>query len=247
MKLQHVPLPADELRRLHASYARRKLRRTRDKLLQAYVPLALGLAHRYAIHSNHAEDLQSAAFRGLMEALTRYCPGRVQFETYAYFWILKFILQAREFDRSLVRVPTSVVREHRRFRRRLQLGDSVEEIAKELGRTKAEVEQALEIFERPLCVDLDDPLAHSSSAMPEVAESHDPDRKAQSEAAVELVSHLEPLQRAVMEFRHTHPKAPLPYREIGRRLGIGAETVRQTYNKALARLRTLMKNARQMD
>jgi RNA polymerase sigma-B factor len=249
MKLQHVPLPPDELRRLHASYARRKLRRTRDKLLQAYVPLALGLAHRYALHPNHVEDLQSSALRGLMEALNRYQAKLGQFETYAYFWIVKYILMAREFDRSLVRIPTSVVREHRRLRRRIQLGDTVEAIAKDVGRSPSEVEQMLELFERPVCVSWDE-LSFNGGPPPygpPTSEEHDPDREAQGEAAVALISQLDPLQRQVMEYRHTHPKAPVPHREIGRRLGIGAETVRQTYNKALARLRTLMKHARQMD
>lgn len=243
MRLPYEPLSLEERRRLHRSYQKCRRRSTRDRLLSAYSPLALGLARRFTIHPNHAEDLQSAAVRGLLEALSRFdAEVGVDFETYAYFWIWKFILRERELDRSLVRIPTSVARAHRRVRRRIQMGDTLEELAREFGQPIGALQRLLELYDSPLCEPYPEGAIRPDEQMPA-----DPDLPGQLEALRQLLPRLPEPQRTVVYLRFLDPEAPVSYRAIGRKLRVGAETARQAYNSALSALRTLLKDARQMD
>lgn len=237
-----LELTPEKLRKLHESYRKSRRRSVRDRLLQAYGSLALGLAGRYTIHPNHADDLRSAAVQGLLEALNRYDPSVGKFETYAYFWIMKMVLQEREFDRSMVRIPTSVARAHRRVRRHVQLGGSLEEFAGRLGMSLEEVEGLLMLYEQRTCTSLAECEGREA-----VVEAVDPDRPGQLEAVARLTAGLPDRQRRVVELRYFAEDAPLSFRDIGQRLGIGVETARATYNRAVKTLRTRMKHAGQMD
>ena len=69
------------------------------RLVVAFRGFAVGVTWRYrevaALRGLPLEDLQQEAFWGLCMAAQRYVPRQgVQFQTYAYYWVKKYILQA---------------------------------------------------------------------------------------------------------------------------------------------------------
>lgn len=154
--IEPLKLPANELAELHVRYAARKTKRVLDMLFRAHAPLAISLARRFSVHHNHVSDLQMAAFRGLLEALSRYDPKVGKFTTFAYWWILKFILKEREFDQNLVRIPLSLIRKHRRVRQLIEEGFSIKRVAQKLKLPVAAVETLYGLYDYPHCVSFEE-------------------------------------------------------------------------------------------
>jgi RNA polymerase sigma factor (sigma-70 family) len=66
-----------------------------DTLISAYLPLVTFLAKKYTKYGLSLEDLVQEGLLGLLEAGKRYDSARdVQFDTYASYWIKKYILNA---------------------------------------------------------------------------------------------------------------------------------------------------------
>jgi RNA polymerase sigma factor (sigma-70 family) len=66
-----------------------------DKVICEYTPLVHYFARQYARYGLSLDDLVQEGLLGLLEACKRYDAGRdASFETYAGYWIKKYILQA---------------------------------------------------------------------------------------------------------------------------------------------------------
>lgn len=165
--IEPLKLPSAELAELHVRYARRKTKTLLELLFRAHAPLAIALARRFSVHHNHSCDLKMAAFRGLLEALNRYDPRLGKFTTFAYWWILKFILKEREFDQNLVRIPLNLVRKHRKIRQLIVAGAPMKTVAARMKLPLAAVETLYSLYDHPHCVTLEEEeLIEESSGSP---------------------------------------------------------------------------------
>jgi RNA polymerase sigma-B factor len=78
---------------------------TRDRLIEAHVPLVRALARRYAWRGEPLDDLIQAGCIGLIHAVDRYDPARGPFEAYAVPTITGEIRRHLRDRSALVRVP----------------------------------------------------------------------------------------------------------------------------------------------
>lgn len=132
---QQVSSPAERL-----STVRKPKTQDRDGMILQYTPLIKYIAHRLAIRlPSHIsiDDLISAGVIGLMDALTKFDPGKkVEFKTYAEFRIRGAMLDEL---RSMDWVPRSV------RQKATQIERTINQLEKKKGRSVEDEEIASEI------------------------------------------------------------------------------------------------------
>jgi RNA polymerase sigma-B factor len=118
-------------------YRRTGDRAARNEAIEAYRPLAQGLARRFGRRGETVDDLEQAAMLGLLKAAERFDPrGGTPFAVYASITVrgeLKRHLRDRTWR---VRVP------RRAQERSLEIGRAVEALGHELGRSPTLPEMA---------------------------------------------------------------------------------------------------------
>ncbi len=102
-------LSADDELHLVRAWQQRGDRRARDRLIEAFGPMAGAMAKRFSAGLEAAEpDLAQQANIGLMKAADRFDPDRgYRFSTYAVWWVRAEILDYKLANMSIVRRPNS--------------------------------------------------------------------------------------------------------------------------------------------
>jgi RNA polymerase primary sigma factor len=174
------------------------------------------------------------------------------FSTYAVWWIQQAMIRAIQNQRRTVRVPSHVCEQQIRFRRiegelarRLGREPTGEELAPTLGMTPDAIDELVATLApiRSLNapapgledVELADLIRDESVADPTLAL----ERGEQSAELAGLLESLSPRERQVIDWRFglSGGEDPSTLGEIGERLGLSRERVRQIEAAALARLR----------
>jgi RNA polymerase sigma factor (sigma-70 family) len=226
----------------------------REKLIQRLLPLVHSTARRYRTEGLEQADLLQEGIVGLLRALQRFDPARgVPFAAFATWWIRQSLQEARSDFMRPMRLPPKALRqlsqlksEHQRIyqgeRRSAKIGELAE-------RTDIELDQAQALLTadaRPRSLDepientegelgtmgdlLDDPL--SAAAYEEVVDA------VAGEQLRALLSRLTEREREVVQARFGFDAPAERLSELGERLGISAERVRQIEERALAKLRS---------
>ncbi len=210
------------------------------------------IAGEYARRGLPFEDLLAEGLVGLIEAAQRFEPGHnVRFLTYAQWWIRKRMLDFVARESRVVRL-TRYARERRRgielaraaLRQDLGREPSLEELARATGVDEAGLGARLQ--RDPLVCSLDEPVGGADGRP--LGESLVADRPEDGPAAIEraamadevraAIRALPARERLVLESRFSIDGAePLTLDDLGRRLNLTRERVRQIEREALARLR----------
>ena len=175
-----------------------------------------------------------------------------KFSTYAFWWIRQSITRAIGYQARLIRLPIHVTDRLLRARRLgVDIGQRTGEtasraqVAAELGISTAELDTLLQ---RSLDVaSLDAPLQHGSeggSLGDVVADgrSHELLEAVQhslhQERLQELLPYLNEQERTIVQLHYGLAAAPVQtLAEIGRRMGVSRERVRQIEQRAIQKLR----------
>ena len=226
-------------------------RRAREEMAAANVRLVVAMARRYQGRGVDLADLIQEGNVGLMRAVERFDWQRgFRFSTYATWWIRQAITRALDDAASPVHVPQPLLADGRiaaRARAALEVVDghtpTTEEVARAAGLAPERVEATTSY---PLsAVSLSAPVGDDDSELGDLLV----DREAPSPEAVaahheiglavrSLVDTLPPRPAAVLRLRFgMDGEGPFTYEEVGRRLGISRERVRQLERRALSRLR----------
>jgi len=227
----------------------------REHMIRANLRLVIKIARDYEHFGVPVLDLINEGNIGLMRAVERFDPRRgVRFSTYSAWWIKQSIRRGLANQSKTIRLPVHVIDKLSKSRKvalalRKDLGReaSLEEMADEMGikvRRLAELQAAAQ---SP--TSLDAPLANDESSRfgDLVADGHS--RTPYEELADrtilellgELVSKLNPRHAGILRSRFGLDGAPeSTLDEIGSRMGVTRERIRQLQNEALVRLRRMI-------
>ena len=222
----------------------------REALTRANVRLVMGAARKYLHRGLSYEDLVQEGTIGLLKAVDRFEPERGhRFSTYATWWILQAIRRALVEQGRSVRLPEHLVGLLGQLRTAAQAIEqrdgrpaTVAELAATTAIAPAKIEAALAASLVP--ASLDAPLPADGATLGEMIPDEQPgtDEVAERSALVEslwaALAGLPERQRLVLALRHgldgqeRHTLA-----EIGEKLAISRERVRQLETAAITHLR----------
>jgi len=225
-----------------------------SRLVECNLGFVVKVATEYRSLGVPFEDLLNEGNLGLIEAAKRFDPSKgTKFITYAIWWIRKMILKAIADRSTVVRVPT-----HRRknvyelkkaeaaLRSRLGRAPSREEIAHHLSVSVAHVDSVSRL---PLAhISLDGSVGKEDAApllefLADAGTSVE-ERLLSEEAGLHVANafrRLSQREQAVLGWRLAlEGPSSLTLQQIGVRLGLSRERVRQIENNAKRRLRRLL-------
>ena len=239
----------------------------RQQMIERNLRLVVSIAKNYLGRGMPMTDLIEEGNLGLMHATAKFEPERgFRFSTYASWWIRQSIERAIMHQARLVRLPVHVVRELNQVlkaRRALEgarngnaAGDerpvSVDQIAAELGRPRAEVAELLRFAEAPASLDAPRDAARDGepageSLLDGVADDaaidplghtlhHELEQMLESE-----LSALNHREREVLTGRFgLHDHEPETLEALAERMGLTRERIRQIQQEALQKLKRHM-------
>ncbi|HEX6853365.1 MAG TPA: RNA polymerase sigma factor RpoD/SigA [Candidatus Polarisedimenticolaceae bacterium] len=259
--IREYPLLTKEEEMRLAEDVKKGSREALNGLIESNLSFVAKVASEYRNLGLPFEDLLNEGNIGLIEAAHRYDASKgTKFITYAIWWIRKSILKALSEHSNLVRVPNYQMKKVREIRdaeaslrRSLGRAPEREEISERLSRSVTKIDQVLQFNLREVSLDdkvgkdkdkpIADFLVDPGSADPEADLI---DRESNSLVG-EAMAHLTEQERTVIAYRFGLAGGPpLTLKEIGEKMGISRERVRQIECQAKARLRKVFARKRVM-
>jgi RNA polymerase primary sigma factor len=197
-------------------------------------------------------DLMNEGNIGLIEAAKRFDPEKnVKFITYAVWWIRQAIIHALSKQSGAFRLPQKqanlmyqLTRKYNRLSQALSREPTVEELAAELDVTTEEVEQLLQVSGENISLSgaLDDDREFNLlDKLVQEGESlvDEPLMQEAFEAQVHTVlADLDDKESAILRMRFgLEGSEPMTLKEIGEKMNLSRERIRQIENVALSKLR----------
>ena len=234
--------------RLLRRYARWKRPEDLEELVLSYRPLARALARRYATAAGSREDLEQAAYEGLIKAIHRFEPERGA--AFASFAVPTILGELRRYLRDTAwpaHVPRSLQERVRQVRAAAEdfsaahgRHPTAPELAREMACEDEAVVEALGVSSALSVVPLDR-LARDHDAAVPVAEQVGVDEpgfeRVECLAAIEEAMPM--LTRGQKTVLRLHFGEDLTQRQIALRLGVSRSEVARDLGEAIARLRAV--------
>ena len=228
----------------------------RERMIRANLRLVVAIAKEYAKIGMPLLDLISEGNIGLMTAAERFDPDKgAKFSTYAAWWIKQRIRRALRDQGKTIRLPSHLADKLLRMRRaradlygELQREPTAEEIAVRIGEPERTVRKWRELSRDT--VSLDQPAGDGDgkdTVADHVADTRTVDAGAGMDnqqlldEMAERMKELPERERFILERRYGLDGQPAEsLEEVGARLGITRERVRQLQAAATERLHDLM-------
>lgn len=243
------PLSRSEEKQLARAHDEESLR----KLVERNLKYVVMVANQYKGMGISLGDLINEGNLGMMEAAKRFDPERgVKFITYAVWWVRQSILRALADQARVVRLPmkqaglmNKMAKSVARLTQRLSREPSLEEVAADLGIKIKSLERVMRVYRSYMS--LDSPLSDNddSTSFVDMLES-DPEHSVEEDYIrlclhhdIEaLLKNLPEREEAVIRMRYGFDEPPMTLEEIGDRLGLTRERIRQIEKSAKERLRS---------
>jgi RNA polymerase primary sigma factor len=223
-----------------------------DRLTKANLRFVVSVAKQYQHNGLSLSDMISEGNIGLIKAAHRFDETRgFKFISYAVWWIRQSIMQAIQEQGRLVRLPSNKIGLNKRVLKTITLLEQEhertptnEEVGDVLEMKAQDINLSLQHFERHLSLDTPN-SDQGTDTLLDVLEStfaYQPYSKGESSQALAFeinrsLSSLTKLQKEVVCSFFGLDKEPLTLNDIGSRLGLTGERVRQIKTKAVNRLR----------
>lgn len=223
-------------------------REARDRLVEANLGLVVMVARRFLGRGLDLDDLIGEGNIGLIRAAARFDPGMgTRFSTHAGYWIGLAIREALCEKGSAIRLPEGMLVLLKRWRRAewalgrdLGRKPSFDEVATNLGLKPARRTHVARALEAGRLFRVgprdDDPTAEALAAPDGPAVHERLEFEEECALARRLMGRLDPRERTVVMLRFGLEGEAQTLEQIGRRLGVTRERVRQLEAGALRKL-----------
>ncbi|MBI4801126.1 MAG: sigma-70 family RNA polymerase sigma factor [Elusimicrobia bacterium] len=230
-------------------------RRAKDRIMELNLKLVIPIAKRFLYPGADLMDLVEEGNLGLLHAIEKFDPRKgYRFSTYASYWIEQYVRRSVEENSKTIRIPPHAWTALRKWLRqwdsmhgKLGRDPTLAEMARKMHWTANQVRTAinaseivtgLSSMETPLTDEntdtVGDLLQDNDSGTPEslisILRLHDELK----DALVEIGER----ERMIIELRYgLVGQTPMTLNDIGRKLALSRERVRQIEERALLRLR----------
>lgn len=222
------------------------------KLVESNLRFVVSVAKKYLGCGLPLHDLIAEGILGLIEAARRFDPDKgVKFISYAVWWIRQSIMQALAQQTGAVKIPVKqavlvnkITRSYGELLKKLGREPTTEELAEYVGMDPKEIERLLSVCQVPLS--LDTPIGDEEDTTfkdflkgegtAEVEEKVVQEELKQS--IQEMLEQLTPQEKKIITMRFgLDGNEPKTLREIGEKLGISRERVRQLETRAKKKMK----------
>jgi len=228
-----------------------------EKLIRSNLRFVVSVAKQYQNQGLSLPDLINEGNLGLIKAARRFDETRgFKFISYAVWWIRQSILQALAEQARIVRLPLNKIGSINKINRALaeleqrhEREPSIQEISKTLELAPEEIKEALKNSTKPISMDapLNEEEEDSMYDIMESDENPPPDEKLINESLnreIEraLSSLTEREAKIIRLYYGLGNKHPFTLEEIGEKINLTRERVRQIKEKAIKRLKHTTRN-----
>jgi RNA polymerase primary sigma factor len=239
-------------------FAKRGDHSAKQRIMEANLRLVIPIAKKYHRQGIEFLDLVEEGNLGLMHSIDKFEPKKgYRFSTYASYWIEQSIRRAVEEQSKTIRIPPHAWEALRKWLKQWEklhivLGrdPTLAEMARKMHWTARQVRGVLDAaeaargigsLEAPIDsedenITVEDMISESEKHSPEnmisVLKLHD--------ELNEALREIGDRERMILEFRHgLTGQTPMTLEEVGKRLKLSRERIRQIEERALLRLRRI--------
>ena len=225
----------------------------KERLINSNLRLVVSVAKRYANKGVHILDLISEGNIGLLRAVRRFdITRKTRLSTYATWWIRQSITRYITDNSRVVRIPVHFDEKMRRYSNFVksvlqETGEDVSDelVADVLGFTLEEIEDIKNVMNSVSFVSLDSLINDEADAsfLEMIADDNTTEdeyfKREHNEQLLECLDFLKEREILVIKYRFGfYGGKEYTLEEVGEKLGVTRERIRQIEKKALAKMRS---------
>jgi len=237
-------------------------RRAKDKILKMNLKLVIPIAKKYLYPGADLMDLIEEGNLGLLHAIDKFDPKKgYRFSTYASYWVEQYIRRAVEEQSKTIRIPPHAWTALRKWLRQWELlhgklgrDPTLTEMAKEMHLNANQIRTVLNAYEVVKgSTSLENPVYNEEQEEDTLGHMIEDTKASSPEDLISILKMHDELknalkeigdrERMILEMRYgLSGTNPMTLQEIGDKLKLSRERVRQIEERAVLRLRRVAAN-----